>query len=141
MPFSEARVENDYFVFEEDRVFQSANAIVADFVLNPKRDLKMLLTHDWLTIDDERGNRYQLVEMYSPAYFETCEYDLGACLEKDFKLYEHGEQVDFMFRARIVDPSEFNNNRPRYFKFLIKFLVFRPDGSLVVPVAIRVSLR
>ena len=32
-------------------------------------------------------------------------------------------------------------NPPRFFNFLIKFLVFRPDGNLVEPVAIRVPLR
>jgi hypothetical protein len=138
MPFSDARVENEYFVFEEERLSRFVNAISAEFVLKPKRNIKMLLTHDWLVIDDERGNLYHLSD--TPAYFKTCGYDSNSCLEKNFKLYKGGQPVKFGFRIGIVDRKKYDNNPPHVFKFLINFLVFRPDGGLVMPVAIRVPL-
>ena len=140
LAFTEAKVENDFFLLEDNTVsWAGTSNIVARFVFKPRRDLKVLLTQDWLTVNDEHGNNYEIGS--HSALFEKCGYDFNVCLEKDFRKYEGGKDVNFNFRINPTDRERYKMNRPRFFNFLIKFLVFRPDGNLVEPVAIRVPLR
>jgi TPR repeat protein len=142
MPFSETRAENDFFILEDKLVTSySYGDISVELAFRPKFNMKLLLTQDWLRVDDERGNSYKILESREPLYFKKCAYDSNACLQKDFNEYKGGQDVSLSFVIETTDPKRYEHNQPRYFKFIFKFLVFRPDGSIVEPVAIRVPFR
>ena len=97
LKFTEAKVENDFFLLEDNTVsWAGTSNILARFVFIPKRNLKILLTQDWLTIDDGHGNNYEMGR--HSALFEKCGYDSNVCLEKDFREYEGGKDVNFDFK-------------------------------------------
>ncbi len=140
MSFSDARVENDFFVFEDNSVRTYQFGVIdAKFIFRPKQDIKVLLTNDWLWIDDGIGNSYRISKIIG--YFKECEYKSNRCLEKDFELFERNKDVKLWFKITALDRDYYKNNRPQQFKFLLKFLIFRPDRNVVQPVAIKVPLR
>jgi hypothetical protein len=138
--FSDARVENDFFVFEDDTVRTYQFGVIdAKFIFRPKQDIKVLLANDWLWVGDGVGNNYSVSKRIG--YFKECEYKSNLCLEKDFELFERGKDVQLWFKITALDRDYYKNNRPQEFKFLLKFLIFRPDRNVIQPVAIKVPLR